>query len=293
MEVGMNKLFLFISLSLLYMLNSYAAPIRIPAKGGGLYQVVIVDKGSEGAKYDGTTGSIIHTSHGTKIRIRDIDFGNERYGLYNQFMIEYTHPTSCQDAFFDIYIEDTTIPVASIPVEQTRDGEYKEALASLNVNTVGSHAVYVKWRNHSADLRTFGANELLPFAHVELVRTGSMTKYKFSRGGLEKLTGKHRLKMVWRANTAAVANVYVDKKTSSSILESKEDGLFILSHKAGFTIQSTTPIGKIELYSLAGLKVNEVVTAEYSQLVEAAPGFYILRIIRNNDEISKKILVLE
>lgn len=275
------------------MMNSYADDIRIPAKGGGLYQVVIVDRGSDGAKYDGTTGSIIHTSSGTKIRIRDIDFGSERYGLYNQFMIEYTHPTSCEDAFFDIYIEDTTIPVASIPVEQTRDGEYKEALASLNVNTVGSHAVYVKWRNHSANLRTFGANELIPFAHVELVRTGSMTKYKFSRGELSTLTGKHRIKMVWRANTATVANVYVDKKTPNSICENKEDGLFILNHKGGFTIQSTVPIGKIELYSLCGLKVNEMVTAEHSQLVEVVPGFYILRIIRNNDEISKKILVSE
>ena len=44
-------------------------------------------------------------------------------------MVEYTHPGDCEDGFFDIYIEDTAVPVASIPVEQTKEGEYKEASA--------------------------------------------------------------------------------------------------------------------------------------------------------------------
>ena len=69
----MNKFFLFLLLSFLVAAKpAYAGDIRIPAKGGGLYQVVIVDKGTEGAKYDGKTESIINTSSGTRIRIRDI-----------------------------------------------------------------------------------------------------------------------------------------------------------------------------------------------------------------------------
>ena len=178
----MNRLFGSFFLLLFSIVYSYAGDLRIPAKGGGLYQVVIVDGGSEGAKYDGTTGTILNTSPGTRIRIRDIDFGKERYGIYNQIMIEYTHPKTCEDAFFDVYIEDTTVPVASIPVEQTSEGEYKEASAFLNVNVVGTHAVYIRWRNHSASFKTFGANELTPFASVELIRTGSMTTFKFSKG---------------------------------------------------------------------------------------------------------------
>ena len=52
--MGMNKFFLFLLLSFLVAAKpAYAGDIRIPAKGGGLYQVVIVDKGTEGAKYDG------------------------------------------------------------------------------------------------------------------------------------------------------------------------------------------------------------------------------------------------
>ena len=71
--MGMNKFFLFLLLSFLVAAKpAYAGDIRIPAKGGGLYQVVIVDKGTEGAKYDGKTESIINTSSGTRIRIRDI-----------------------------------------------------------------------------------------------------------------------------------------------------------------------------------------------------------------------------
>ena len=59
----MNKFFLFLLLSFLVAAKpAYAGDIRIPAKGGGLYQVVIVDKGTEGAKYDGKTESIINTS---------------------------------------------------------------------------------------------------------------------------------------------------------------------------------------------------------------------------------------
>ena len=66
--MGMNKFFLFLLLSFLVAAKpAYAGDIRIPAKGGGLYQVVIVDKGTEGAKYDGKTESIINTSSGTRI----------------------------------------------------------------------------------------------------------------------------------------------------------------------------------------------------------------------------------
>lgn len=49
--MGMNKFFLFLLLSFLVAAKpAYAGDIRIPAKGGGLYQVVIVNKGTEGAK---------------------------------------------------------------------------------------------------------------------------------------------------------------------------------------------------------------------------------------------------
>lgn len=294
-EANMNKFFLFLVLSLFVIVTStYAGNIRIPAKGGGLYQVVIVDKGAEGAKYDGKTESIINTSSGTRIRIRDIDFGNARYGLYNQFMIEYTNPEYCEDGFFDIYIEDTAVPVASIPVEQTKEGEYKEVSASLNVNIIGSHAVYVRWRNHSACLKTFGANELVPFTSVELVRTGSLMKYKFSKGTFGVLSGKHRLKMVWRGNNAIVANVYLDKSNITSVVNIEEENLSVFSDKFGFRINAATPIGKVEVYSSEGLKVEELLSADYSEFVSVIPGFYIVRITRGNGEIIvKKILVTE
>lgn len=290
----MSKIFLILIFSLLTAVSCYAGDIRIPAKGGGLYQVVIVDKGSEGAKYDAATESIIQTSSGTKIRIRDIDFGNERYGLYNQFMIEYTNPQSCGDAFFDIYIEDTTIPVASIPVEQTKEGEYKETSIPLSWNIIGSHAVYVQWRNHSANLKTFGANALVPFASVELVRTSSLTKYKFSKGALNSLSGKHRLKMVWRGNNAIVANVYLDKGDHSSVLNSPEDEVSIYTLKSGFRVQSVHPIGKIEVYSSAGLKVNELISSDNFEFVALTSGFYIVKVTDSKSKtIIRKILIKE
>ena len=292
--MGMNKFFLFLLLSFLVAAKpAYAGDIRIPAKGGGLYQVVIVDKGTEGAN-DGKTESIINTSSGTRIRIRDIDFGDARYGLYNRFMVEYTHPGDCEDGFFDIYIEDTAVPVASIPVEQTKEGEYKEASAPLSVNITGSHAVYVRWRNHSACLKTFGANELVPFASVELIRTGSLTKYEFGKGTLGELSGKHRLKMVWRGNSANVANVYLDKSDVVSVMDIEEEKLIVVGGKLGFRINSATPIRNVEVYSPEGLKVKELRLSDCSAFVSVAPGFYIVRITRGNGgAVVKKILVTE
>ena len=293
--MGMNKFFLFLLLSFLVAAKpAYAGDIRIPAKGGGLYQVVIVNKGTEGAKYDGKTESIINTSSGTRIRIRDIDFGDARYGLYNRFMVEYTHPGDCEDGFFDIYIEDTAVPVASIPVEQTKEGEYKEASAPLSVNITGSHAIYVRWRNHSACLKTFGANELVPFASVELIRTGSLTKYEFGKGTLGELSGKHRLKMVWRGNSANVANVYLDKSDVVSVMDIEEEKLIVVGGKLGFRINSATPISNVEVYSPEGLKVKELRLSDCSAFVSVAPGFYIVRITRGNGGAAvKKILVTE
>lgn len=293
MEVKMNKLFLSIVLSLFALLHSYAGDIRIPAKGGGLYQVVIVDKGSKGAKYDARTEAIINTSPGTRIRIRDIDFGEGRYGLYNQFMIEYTHPESCEDAFFDVYIEDTILPVASIPVEQTNEGEYKEASASLNVNIIGSHAVYVRWRNHSACLKTFGANELVPLASVELIRTGSLGKYKFSKGDFDALSGKHRLKMVWRGNNAAVANVYLDKNSLTSVEKKlKEKEVVITGEESGIRINAASPIGKVEIYTLTGIKVKEQIISDHFQFISLAPNFYMVRVTMISGEtIVRKAIV--
>ena len=66
----MSKSILLFVLSLFSIVSVYGGDIRIPAKGGGLYQVVIVDRGSKGAKYDGVTGAIVNTSHGTKIAVR-------------------------------------------------------------------------------------------------------------------------------------------------------------------------------------------------------------------------------
>ena len=288
----MSKSILLFVLSLFSIVSVYGGDIRLPAKGGGLYQVVIVDRGSKGAKYDGVTGAIVNTSHGTKIAVRDIDFGNERYGWYNQFMIEYTNPSNCTDAYFDIYIEDTTVPVASIPVEQTEEGEYKETLASLKLNIIGSHAVYIRWRNHSANLKTFGANALVPFASVSLVRTGSLTKYKFNVGDLESLTGKHRLKMVWRKNNATVANVYLDSNNPASVEKVYEEDVHAYGVKGGIKIESSNTIGEIWVSSLTGLRMKEFVSLGTSEYIALPSGFYLLRIIPDNGKtIVCKVLV--
>jgi hypothetical protein len=184
--------------------------------------------------------------------------------------------------------------VASIPVEQTKEGEYKEASAPLSVNITGSHAVYVRWRNHSACLKTFGANELVPFASVELIRTGSLTKYEFGKGTLGELSGKHRLKMVWRGNSANVANVYLDKSDVVSVMDIEEEKLIVVGGKLGFRINSATPISNVEVYSPEGLKVKELRLSDCSAFVSVAPGFYIVRITRGNGgAVVKKILVTE
>ena len=95
--------------------------------------------------------------------------------------------------------------------------------------------------------------------------------------------------MVWRGNNAIVANVYLDKSNITSVVNVEEENLSVFSDKFGFRINAATPIGKVEVYSSEGLKVEELLST-----VSVTPGFYIVRITRDNGEIIvKKILVTE
>lgn len=278
----MNKLRLWASLLALLPLFSHADDLRIPARGGGLYQVVVVDGGSNGAAYDGATGTISQTSDGTRICIRSIDFGDGHYGLYNRFVIEYTCPEACDGAYFDIFIEDTATPVASLPVEQTLPGEYVEAEAPFSVNVLGSHWVYVEWRNHAASLRTFGADELRPFATVGLVRTGSLSKFEFGQGSFAPLSGKHRLKMVWKGHNASVSSVRIGKGGGSGMEAALQAGLRVCQEQGGVRVAlpGSSPLGDVEVYAPDGKRVLRLVAGGSSCFLPLPEGLYILRLPR-------------
>ena len=277
----MNRLRRMALLLALFPLFSHADDLRIPARGGGLYQVVVVDGGSSGAAYDRETETISNTSDGTRICIRSIDFGDERYGLYNRFVIEYTHPEACgEEAYFDVYIEDTTTPVASLPVVQTLPGEFVETEMPLDVNVLGNHWVYVGWRNHSASLRTFGADELRPFATVGLVRTGSLAQYELGQGRFEPLTGKHRLKMVWKGNNAPVSAVYIGKAGGSGMGDAPQAAVRLWQTESGIGIASSAslPLGNVEVYAPDGKQVSRLLADGPSCFLPLPEGIYIVRL---------------
>lgn len=254
----------------------YAEDIRIPAKGNNTYSVTIVDRGEHGARYDANTESIINTSNGTKIRIKDIDFGDGKYGIYNQFFFEYSCPENVQEAYFDIFIEDTTTPFLSIPISTTKENEFIDISKFMNFGILGNHDIYIKWRNHSASLKTIGLNELKPIAKVNLVRTGSLSKYELSSSQIE-ISGKQKIKMIWKGNNANVKSIILGN-TETSISSTENQNIKLTQTSHGIILENQTDILKlVEVYSINGICIFKYFIENNSIEINLNPGAYIIK----------------
>ena len=99
--------------------------------------------------------------------------------------------------------------------------------------------------------------------------------------------------MVWRGNNAVVANVYLDKDNQTGISETESVKLIIYSQENGFKIHSEESIGKIEVYSLSGLKMYETEASDCSIFISMPPGSYIVKVSgASNGMITRKVMVL-
>ncbi|MFV0469510.1 MAG: hypothetical protein ACK5MK_11365 [Dysgonomonas sp.] len=216
--------------------------------------VKIENVGTDGAKYDRTTQSIINTSNGTIISISKVDFGSGRYGSYSYLYVEYTNPEEVtDDAFFDVYLDNGTTLVASIPVEKTLEGEYVKSSSTMQVCMNNQRNIYVKWRNHAADLKTFGAYERKPLVEVSAVKTGSPLVYKFSSATFDAIEGVHNLKMMWVKQSANVSAIYFDNTAYNSIEPETENPSYsIRTMNRVLFITSTEPLKQVEVYSIDG-----------------------------------------
>ena len=255
----------------------YADDIRIPAKGDESYSVSIVDRGTNGARYDATTESIIKTSDGTKIRIKDIDFGEGNYGTYNQFFFEYNCPDDIQDAYFDVFVEDTTTPFLSIPISRTNEDEYVGVSQVMDFGLLGNHDIFIKWRNHSASLKTIGLNALKPVAKVDLIRTGSLSTYKISSSAIS-MNGVQNLKMIWKGNNANVKNV-IFGNTESAIHGTTSNGdIRIIKNDNNIILENPAGLLKwVEIYSINSICVFKSYVDSHRLEVNLNPGIYIVK----------------
>ncbi|GEM_PF-131609 len=259
--------------------------------------VRIEDKGTAegGARYDKETRSIVNTSDGTCISIGNVDFGSGRYGLYSHILIEYSCDNLVSTGFFDIYLGNTTTPIASVPVEKTNPGAVREGYSTMNVNVVGTHRLYIRWRGHAASIKTVGGRELKPFAEVKAVRTGSPLNYQYSFTGIEKIEGVHRLKMLWKNQNANVYAVYLSKSENTSIRNpgnEPEAGYKIYSHGSTVYVESETSLEKVTVYSVTGKEIYKASVEECILSVSLPEGIYLIRIDKGPEGVYvKKIIV--
>lgn len=294
MEVNMNKLYLllFASFSVFYC-KADNLSVPMAGNGNGKYMNSSVQILGDGV-YDATLVSVVSTGNNTAIKINSVNLGDKIYA-YNSFSIEYSNSQVLSEkSFFDIFLEDTAEPIASVPVEKTMAGEYKMVTAKLSQSVLGKHNIYIRWRGHSSSIKTFVVNELVPMAEVPLVRSFSIKTFKFSKAMIENIEGVHQLKMLWRNQNAVVKAVYLDKINGdpTSINVSEHDEMSITLLDKGFKIVSKFPIGDIVLYSLSGMKVLELKSDNYVEEVSVVPGVYVLKIVNADKKVTiRKLLI--
>lgn len=300
MEVVMNKFTALSFLILFSFANISAEDLRISISNKiGNYlnsQITImnVNSASGTATFDKTTQCLVNTGDGVKIRVSDVDLGGGRYGNYNRFMVEYTNPVQLAgDAYFDVFIGNNSTPIASIPVENTAEGEFKEASSLLNYSLKGNQTIQILWRGHSASLRTVGANESKPFATVEAIRTSSPLTFKFSQGTFSGVEGVHRVKMVWNNQTAAVSAVYFDNTDFSSVNKIENDETCKILVNEGFIIiKSPVLLKKVEIYSLSGILLKQLDLNETEAQISVKKGLYIVKATNEKDCVTTEKLLM-
>ncbi len=252
-------------------------------------QVRIESKGNAGsAKYDRTMKSIIDTSNDTRISIGNIDFGSGRYGDYSKVTIEYNHPNAVSNGYFELYLDNTLNSFASIEVNQTSDGEFIKGSSCMNSNIVGVHRVYITWRNHSANLKTFIGVLQRPITSVTVVKSNSPISYRYSNAVLPYVNGMHSLKMVWRNNNAKVAAVYLDFDPFSSTNQIRDELLKVFSINGNLHICSDIRVKQIAVYTLTGILVYSKYNFLGQEIIPLNDGLYLIKAISENNEIVTK-----
>lgn len=294
MGVSMNRLFLLLfALFSVFYCKADNLSVTMAGNGNGKYLNSSVQILGDGV-YDANLQSVISTGENTAIKINSVNLGDKIY-TYGAFAIEYSNSQNfSENSFFDIYLEDTAEPIASVQVEKTLEGEYRKAIAKLSKSVLGKHNIYIRWRGHNAVVKTFIVDELAPIAEVPLVRSFSTKTFKFSKAMFENIEGVHRLKMLWRNQNAVVRAVYLDKinEDPTSINLSKNDEVNITLLDKGFKIVSKFPIGNIELYSLSGVKILELRSDNCIEEVSVVQGVYVLRIVNADKKvIIRKLLI--
>lgn len=296
----MNKFTVLSFLIFFSVVNISAEDLRISISNKvGNYlnsRITIMNTGTApgGAAFDKTTRCIVNTSDGVKIRVSAMNLGEGRYGNYNRLMVEYTNPTQLAgDAYFDVFIGNNSTPIASIPVENTAEGEFKESSSLLNYSLKGNQTIQILWRGHSASLRTVGANESKPFATVEAVRTSSPLTFKFSQGTFGGVEGVYRVKMVWNNQTASVSAVYFDNTDLSSVNNVENDGTCkIFADKGFININSSVLLKKVEIFSLTGMLIKQLNLNENTAQISMKSGTYIVKAINENNCVTTEKLLI-
>lgn len=219
-----------------------------------------------------SAGNVGYTKNGTVIDFygdgEGVDFGN---GQYKSIVVNHSSESSwlgtIEEANFAFYVD--LDPNFSIPRES-----WDTDLASI-------------LEGHE------------PIALVRIQGTGSWNIRKHTAGAiLKELTGKHELYMVYNilSSSTAGANVfdiYLDTKEVSGIESATAtvEGVDVYAANGKITVNTVDPV-KVDVYTLSGVNMTQIVASEGMNTYDAAPGFYIVKVTDKDGAVATfKVLV--
>ncbi len=255
----------------------------------------IENKGIDGKTgYDKTLKMITGNSDGTCIAIQGINFGKEYYGTYKSVLIEYIAEEGSTSGSIDFSIDHSAYVIASVPLTAQPGGdELQTAEMVFNVNLTGSHKLYVRWNHSKAFLKTIVLKENTPLAVVKPVRTTSLFEQTASSADLPKITGKHRLLMVWKKQTANVSAVSLrSTKTNLQNQLASTDNIWMETSPDGVFIRSGEPLSHLSIYSVTGILYYQRSMEESQIYVPLEKGIYLASAkISSGQLIREKIVI--
>ncbi len=254
--------------------------------------VTIADKGIDGAAaYHKATRSVSGASDGTCVVVRTLPFG-DYYGKYNAVTVEYILEDPAQEGFIEFSLDNSAYVFASVPVVASGNSDLQTAHVNFDVNVTGQHKLYIRWKQTKASLKTVILKENVPVAQVKAVRTTSPVAIAASTGNLRKLTGKHRLKMVWKNQGANVYSV----RLKSSLLGMEEivyqDQVQLETFPDAISVSANQLISSIDIYAVTGSLYRRISTKDYQINIPLEKGMYIVVITTDSGYIYRKKTII-
>lgn len=237
-------------------------------------RVKIENKGiANTIKYSSADEAIIGASNGARISIVEVPFGEKNLGNFGGITVEYSLTDQTQGGHFDFCLNNSSFIIATLPVVNTGNG-YAKGVVWFDTNLVGKNNLCMTWVGHGASVKSIAIMENTPVSSIKVAATNGA--YVLSSGAMAGVSGIHRVKLVWRNNTANVKSVYFDGPNLSSNEVLRINPLVIYSKDNNVTIRSEDLLKTVSIYDLTGKVVTQLECSSTEINQRLCKGAYIV-----------------